>query len=164
MIVVVMGVCGCGKSSVGGRLARHMGCELIEGDAHHPPANRAKMAAGTPLDDADRWPWLDRLAQEMRVRHGAGRSAVVACSALKVAYRDRLRGSGADPVFVHLSGEPEIIRTRMAARMDHFMPPGLLDSQLDTLEAAGEGETLHEFDVSPPGDEVARRVIERLGL
>lgn len=164
MIVVVMGVCGCGKSSVGRRLAEHMACDMIEGDDHHPPANRAKMTAGTPLTDDDRWPWLDRLAQEMRGRHEAGQSAVVACSALKVAYRDRLRASGTDPIFVHLTGDPETIRTRMAARADHFMPPGLLDSQLATLEAAGEGETLHDFDIAPPGEVVAREVIERLAL
>ena len=164
MILVVMGVCGCGKSSVGRRLAAHIGCDLVEGDAFHPPANRAKMTAGTPLTDADRWPWLDSLAREMRVRHDAGQSAVVACSALKVAYRDRLRASGTDPVFVHLTGDPETIRIRMAARVDHFMPPGLLDSQLATLEPAGPGETLHEFDVAPPGDEVVRQVIERLSL
>lgn len=164
MIVVVMGVCGCGKSSVGARLAQHMGCDLIEGDVHHPPANRAKMTAGTPLTDEDRWPWLDRLAQEMRIRHRAGKSAVVACSALKVAYRDRLRASGTDPVFVHLVGNPEIIRARMAARTDHFMPPDLLDSQLATLEAAGAGETLHNFDVTPPGDVVAGQIIKWLAL
>ncbi len=164
MMIVVMGVCGCGKSSVGRRLAEHVGCEMIEGDAFHPPANRAKMTAGTPLTDDDRWPWLDSLAHEMRLRHEAGQSAIVACSALKVAYRDRLRGSGTDPVFVHLTGNPETIRARMAARVDHFMPPGLLDSQLATLEPAGQGETLHAFDVSPPGEEVARQVIERLAL
>jgi len=164
MIVVVMGVCGSGKSSIATRLARHIGCDMIEGDAFHPPANRAKMTAGTPLTDDDRLPWLDRLAQEMRARHEAGQSAVVACSALKVAYRERLRSSDTDPVFVHLTGDPEIIRDRMAARADHFMPPGLLDSQLATLEPAAESETLHDFDVAPPGEEVARQVIERLAL
>ena len=164
MIVVVMGVCGCGKSSTGRRLADHMACDFIEGDAFHPPENRAKMAAGTPLTDADRWPWLDRLAEAMARHHGAGASAVLACSALRQSYRDRLRASGTDPVFVHLTGDPEVIRARMAARTDHFMPPGLLDSQLATLEPAGEGETLHAFDVAGTGEAVAREIIARLSL
>ena len=159
-----MGVCGCGKSSVGKGLAEYLGCDMIEGDAHHPPANRAKMTAGTPLTDDDRWPWLDRIAGEMQARHGAGRSAVVACSALKVAYRDRLRASGTDPVFVHLSGDAQMIRARMAARVGHFMPPGLLDSQLATLEPAAEGETLHVVDIAPPGEAVMQQVIADLGL
>ena len=164
MIVVVMGVCGCGKSSVGAWLAKRMGGDFIEGDAYHPPASRAKMASGTPLTDEDRWPWLDRLAQEMRTRHDRGRSAVVACSALRVAYRDRLRASGTDPVFVHLHGDPETIRDRMAARAGHFMPADLLESQLATLEPEGEGETLHRFDIAPPTEEIVQDVIARLGL
>lgn len=164
MIVVVMGVCGCGKSSIGAGLAAHMGCDFIEGDAYHPAENRAKMAAGTPLTDDDRWPWLDLLAGEMADRHRAGKSAVVACSALRVAYRERLRGSGTDPIFVHLTGNPDLIRTRMAARADHFMPTGLLDSQLATLEPAGTGETLHDFDIAPSSEAVLREIIARLAL
>ncbi len=164
MILVVMGVCGCGKSSVGARLAAHMGCDFIEGDDYHPPANRAKMATGTPLTDEDRWPWLDQLAQEMVDRQQAGQSAVVACSALREVYRDRLRASGTEPVFIHLTGDPAMIGARMAARANHFMPTDLLDSQLATLEPAGEGEVLHGFDIAPPGAVVAKEIIKRLAL
>ena len=164
MILVVMGVCGCGKSSVGARLAAHMGCPFIEGDDHHPVVNREKMTTGTPLTDADRWPWLDALAREMANLHTAGQSAVVACSALREAYRDRLRASGTDPVFIHLTGDPAMIAARMAARSGHFMPPGLLDSQLATLEPAGTKEVLHAFDIGPPGETVAHEIITRLSL
>ncbi len=136
MIVVAMGVCSSGKTSVGKVVASRMNWTFIEGDDLHPPANITKMASGVPLTDEDRWPWLDSIADRMREIDKAGESAVVACSALRQAYRDRLRRSGADLRFLHLTGDASLIRQRMESRSDHFMPAGLLDSQLAILEPA----------------------------
>lgn len=133
---VVMGVSGCGKSEVGRRLAQALGARFIEGDAFHPPQNLAKMSAGVPLSDVDRWDWLRALRAEIvRVRE-AGEMPVLACSSLKRAYRDLLRGDGhdRDVCFVHLHGDRALIAARMAARSSHFMPLALLDSQLRDLE------------------------------
>lgn len=131
--IVVMGVCGCGKSSVGAELATRLGAPFVEGDALHPAANVAKMAAGAALTDADRGPWLDALAA--RIAEEAAPVVVVACSALKRAYRDRLRdGAGREVAFLYLHGSRELLAARMGAREGHFMPPALLDSQLATLE------------------------------
>ncbi len=127
--IVVMGVSGCGKSTVGAALAAALGRPFREGDALHPAANVAKMAAGIPLEDADRWPWLDRVAAALA---GGG---VVSCSALKRSYRDRLRAGAGRPVaFVFLRGSEALLAGRMGARTGHFMPPALLASQLATLE------------------------------
>ena len=164
MIVVVMGVCGSGKTSVGRLVARRMDWVFIEGDDLHPEANRRKMAAGTPLTDGDRGPWLDRIVDEMRRLGAGGGSMVVACSALRRIYRDRLRGGGADVRFLHLTGAPALLRARMERRADHFMPAGLLDSQLATLEPAGAGEVIHEIDVSDDVETLARAAIELLGV
>jgi gluconokinase len=140
--IVVMGVCGSGKSLLAAQLAQALGAQFIEGDEHHPPRNVQRMAAGLALDDADRWPWLDALAAALaRARH-EGQGAVLACSALKRAYRDRLRRGGApDLRLIHLDGAPELLAERLTARRDHYMPPSLLASQLATLEvpAADEG-------------------------
>ena len=133
MIVVVMGVCGCGKSTVGAALAAAMGWPFFDADGFHPPANVAKMAAGIPLTDEDRAPWLDRLAAEMGAIERAGGSAVLACSALKAAYRDRLAVAG-DVRFVHLTGDRATIVARVAARTGHYMPAALVDSQFAALE------------------------------
>jgi len=162
MIVVIMGVCGSGKTSIGEIIATRMGWTFVEGDDLHPAANREKMASGMPLTDADRWPWLDRVADRMRAIDQAGGSAVVACSALRQVYRDRLRRSGAGIRFLHLTGDPGVIRQRMESRSDHFMPPGLLDSQLATLEPARPGETLHEIDISGTVDEITEAAIRLL--
>lgn len=158
-MVVVMGVCGSGKTSVGRRVAERMGWEFIEGDDLHPEANRRTMAAGTPLTDEHRWPWLDRIVAEMRRAEGDGRSAVVACSALRRSYRDRLRRGGDDVRFVHLTAAPTLLRNRMKQREGHFMPAGLLDSQLATLEPAGTGEDIHDIDVVADVVAVADTVI-----
>ena len=162
MIVVVMGVSGCGKSSVGQAIATRMGWNFIEGDDLHPAANRQKMASGTPLDDEDRWPWLDKIAGEARAVEARDGHVVVACSALKRAYRDRLRGSSADTRFVYLVGDAAIIEQRMQARNDHFMPPGLLKSQLATLEPPGADEGADQFDIAMPVGEIAQAAIARL--
>jgi gluconokinase len=162
MIVVTMGVCGCGKTSIGQRIASRMGWGFIEGDDLHPAANRDKMASGTPLTDEDRWPWLDRIADRMRAIYQAGGSAVVACSALRQVYRDRLRGSGADICFLHLTGDEGMIRQRMENRSGHYMPTGLLDSQLATLEPARADETLCQIDISGDEEEITEAAIRSL--
>lgn len=129
-----MGVCGSGKTTLGKRLAKRLGWTFIEGDRLHPPANVAKMSSGQPLDDADRWPWLDAVAAAIAHEQRHGRQAVAACSALRKSYRERLT-SGAGPLlFVHLDGAPSLLSGRMAARRGHYMPAGLLASQLSTLE------------------------------
>jgi len=156
------GVCGAGKTSVGKEVAARLGWRYIEGDELHPAANRAKMEAGTPLTDVDRWPWLDRIADEMRAADAAGGSAVVACSALREVYRDRLRRSGADIRFLHLTGDPELIRHRMEGRSGHYMPLALLDSQLEMLEPAGPHETIDQIAITGSIGEVAEAVIRSL--
>ncbi|HEY2970227.1 MAG TPA: gluconokinase [Casimicrobiaceae bacterium] len=133
MIVVLMGVCGCGKSTIGRALATELDWPFLDADAVHPQANVAKMAAGIPLTDDDRWPWFDRVVAEMRRCAAAGKHLVVACSALKQAYRDRL-ASGGSVRFVYLKGDAKTIGPRLAARTGHFMPPSLLESQFATLE------------------------------
>lgn len=133
--VVVMGVTGTGKSTVAEALAAELELVLAEGDDFHPAANVAKMSAGIPLTDDDRYPWLEKLAEWTAEQHRMGRSTVLTCSALRRRYRDILRGAVPDEPtpFLHLSGTAEVLRERMRARV-HFMPPSLLASQLDTLE------------------------------
>ena len=142
MIVVVMGVSGSGKTVVGAALAAALGWPFLDGDDFHPPANVAKMASGTPLVDADRWPWLDRIAGEMAAVLARGGSAVVACSALRQAYRDRLVASARAPGdvrFVYLKGDFDTIAARLAARQHRYMPAALLASQFATLEEPRDG-------------------------
>ena len=161
MIVVVMGVAGCGKTTVGRLVARRLGARLAEGDAFHPAANVEKMRAGQPLDDADRWPWLAAIAADIRRAHEDGAALVVACSALKRAYRDVLRAGG--PVrFVHLTGAPEEIGRRIAARRAHYMPASLLPSQLAILEPPGADEDALTVDIGPPAEVIAEQVLAGL--
>ncbi|MFC9998921.1 gluconokinase [Nocardia sp. NPDC127526] len=155
-IVVVMGVSGSGKSTVAQLIAAETGWDLLEGDDLHPPANIAKMAAGQPLTDEDRRPWLEAIAQWMTDQVGTGRSGVVTCSALKRSYRDLFRHALAESpgtrlTFVHLTGPREELLRRMATRPGHFMPATLLDSQLATLEdPAGEpGVIALDIDSTP---------------
>ncbi|MGH3312160.1 MAG: gluconokinase [Streptomyces sp.] len=131
-VVIVMGVAGTGKTTVGSLLAEALEVPYAEADAFHPPANVAKMTAGTPLDDTDRAPWLDAIGDWARGRTGLG--GVVSCSALKRAYRDRLRSAAPHVFFLHLTGDRALIAERMGRRQDHFMPPALLESQFATLE------------------------------
>ena len=133
MIVVVMGVCGCGKSTVGAALARSLQWPFLDADDFHPPENVAKMAAGTPLTDDDRWPWLDRIADDLKATLARGGHAVLACSALKQAYRDRLARAG-DVRLVHLAGDYDTIAARLQSREHRYMPASLLASQFATLE------------------------------
>lgn len=132
--IIVMGVSGSGKSTIGALLAERLGWPFADADGFHPPENVAKMASGQPLTDADRWPWLDAIAAHIDAARKAGQPVVVACSALRRAYRDRLRAGHGDLLFLHLSGAPEVIAARQAARQGHFMPPSLMASQFATLE------------------------------
>ena len=134
MIMLLMGVSGCGKTTVGEQLAERLGWSYQEGDALHPPANVAKMAGGTPLTDADRLPWLAAVAAWIDARRAAGECGVVSCSALKQAYRQLLVGDRPDVRLVYLQGTRAQLAERLAARTGHYMPAGLLDSQLATLE------------------------------
>ncbi|CAH0311118.1 Gluconokinase [Massilia sp. Bi118] len=155
---VIMGVSGCGKSEVGKRLADVLGAEFIEGDRFHPDENVRKMSAGIALTDADREGWLTLLAHELARACAGGREVVLACSALKRAYRDTLRVSGCDVRFVHLHGSRETIAARMGARAGHFMPLSLLDSQLRDLEPLEGDEAGMVLDV----EESPERMIERI--
>ncbi|WP_433548400.1 gluconokinase [Streptomyces sp. CA-294286] len=159
-VVAVMGVSGTGKSTIGALLADAVGVEFAEGDDFHPAANVAKMAAGLPLDDADRWPWLDRVGAWAATRGESG--GVVSCSALKRAYRDRLREAAPGVLFLHLAGGRELIERRMAAREGHFMPVGLLDSQFAALEELGADEAGATVSVDGTPEEIVRRAVERL--
>ena len=138
VVIVVMGVSGSGKSTVGRMLAARLGWTFRDGDEFHPESNVAKMRAGVPLNDEDRRPWLMAIHGYMRSEHSAGRSSVIACSALKEAYRDLLLRGEPWVRFVHLTGPREVIEERMRSRAGHFMPVALLESQLATLEVPGD--------------------------
>jgi len=153
--VLVMGVSGCGKTTVAAGVAENLGWTLLEGDVFHPPANVAKMAAGTPLTDEDRWPWLRAIAAEA-ARHDR---CVIACSALKRSYRAVI---GAD-MLVFLDGSKALIAERLRARKGHFMPPALLDSQFATLEPPGPDEHPLVVAVDRPPSDLIRTVIARIG-
>ncbi|MDF3290378.1 gluconokinase [Streptomyces silvisoli] len=159
-MVVVMGVSGSGKSTVGGLLAERLGVPYAEADDFHPPANIAKMSAGHPLDDADRSPWLDAIAAWITDRGREG--GVVSCSALKRSYRDRLRAAAPDLFFVHLDGPPELIASRLAARMEHFMPAGLLRSQLEALEPLEPDEAGAVITIDGGPAQIAERAFAAL--
>lgn len=139
MIIVVMGVSGCGKSTIAQSLADALGWSFQEGDALHPQANVDKMSAGMPLDDSDRWPWLDRIAAWIQDEAAHGRQGVVTCSALKRSYRDRLRLAGAGVRFAYIRVSRDELERRLTHRL-HFMPASLLESQLQTLEVPDENE------------------------
>lgn len=159
-VVVVMGVAGTGKTTVGPLVADALGVPYAEGDDFHPPANIAKMSGGVPLDDADREPWLDAIGAWARGR--AGKGGVVSCSALKRAYRDRLRAAAPGVVFLHLTGSRELIAARMAARKGHFMTTRLLDSQFATLEPLEADEAGVAVDVAPAAAVIAERAVAGL--
>ena len=163
-LIVVMGVAGCGKSSVAHELATRAGMPMIEGDEHHSPANKAKMSAGIPLDDDDREPWLRSLAQRSAELLATGTSVVLSCSALKRRYRDLLRTAGPQVLFVHLTGDPAVIGHRMAARSGHFMPTTLLASQLADLEPLAADERGIVVDVAGSIAEQVAAVLRSPGL
>jgi gluconokinase len=158
MHIVVMGVSGTGKTSVGEELAEELGCEFVEGDSLHPRHNIEKMENGAPLTDEDRWPWLQAIAEMVAVRDHEGTSTVVTCSALKRKYRDILRDA-APTFFVHLDAPFEVLEARMQQRTKHFMPTSLLRSQVDTLEPLDDDEAGEVVDVSPALDVVVEEAV-----
>ncbi len=156
---VVMGVSGCGKSTVGRELADAHGAAYVEGDAFHPPANVAKMSAGQPLDDEDRADWLRALQQQIRTARMQDVGLVVSCSALKRRYRDLLREGDPALRFAHLDGPRDLIAERLSARRDHYMPPLLLDSQLSTLEPLGQDEQGIHLDIRHAPAQLVRQIL-----
>ncbi|MDI3421523.1 gluconokinase [Streptomyces luteolus] len=159
-VVVVMGVAGTGKTTIGPLLAARLGVPYAEGDDFHPEANIAKMSAGTPLTDDDRWPWLDAIGAWAHGRSGLG--GVVSSSALKRSYRERLRSAAPGLVFVHLTGSRELIEDRMSHRQGHFMPTALLDSQFATLQPLGADEAGVDVDVAGSPAEITERAVQAL--
>ena len=157
--VVVMGVSGCGKSTIGQALAAALGLSYLEGDALHPAENVARMAAGIALTDADRQGWLQAIAHELNRATGG---LVVSCSALKRSYRDLLRSAAPGLQLVHLHGDAALLAARMQERRGHYMPPSLLQSQLDTLEVPGDDEGAITIDFAEPAPSIIDALLSRL--
>jgi gluconokinase len=164
LVLVVMGVSGCGKSTVAGVLAGRLGWPFAEGDALHPQANVDRMASGHPLTDEDRWPWLELVAEWIQSRLDAGQSGIITCSALKRSYRDRLNRRGSGVTFVYLAGDKGTIAARLSVRQGHFFPTTLLDSQFADLEEPTADEPSLRVDVGPDPSAIADRIINELGL
>jgi len=160
--IVMMGVTGSGKSTIGALLAERLGVPFIDGDDLHPEANREKMRTGIPLDDDDRAPWLDRIGETIAEARRDGVDVVVACSALKRRYRDALRRKAGDLVIVHLQGERDVIASRLDARSHEFMPVTLLASQVDALEPLGDDEAHLVADVTLTPDAMVTSIVDRL--
>lgn len=159
-LFVLMGVAGCGKSSVGADLAPRLNSVYLDGDDLHPPANIAKMSRGQPLADEDRWPWLDRVGNRLRQHNGP---IIIGCSALRRAYRDRIRQAAGERVtFIHLTGSRAVIERRMAARAGHFMPLALLDSQFATLEVPGPDEPAISVGIDQPMQAIVKDILRQL--
>lgn len=159
-VYVVMGVSGCGKSTVGMLIAEALKARYAEGDAFHPSRNVEKMRGGQPLDDVDRLPWLEAMASAIRDWNAKGETVVLACSALKRRYRDVLR-TGGDVRFIHLAGDKALIAARLAARTGHYMPPTLLDSQFATLEPPGDDEAI-TVSIDGSAEMIAQRALSAL--
>jgi gluconokinase len=163
-VLVLMGVSGCGKSTTGALLAGRLGWPFRDADSFHPPENIEKMSRGTPLTDDDRAPWLAAIAAWIDERLGAGKPGIGSCSALKRAYRDAILGGREGVRLVYLKGDKALIAKRMAARLDHFMPPALLDSQFATLQEPGPDEQPLVVPVSPQPGEVVEFILQELEL
>jgi gluconokinase len=159
--IVVMGVSGAGKSTVAEKLATRLNWPLIEGDSLHPPANIAKMSQGIPLDDDDRLPWLKAIAARIDSARQAHQPIIVTCSALKRSYRETLEDGHDDVGFVYLQGSKELIAQRLAARTNHFMPPGLLDSQFATLQEPAADEPSIDVAIDAAPDDIVNSIVER---
>ena len=155
MKIVVMGVTGCGKTTVGIALAGALGIEFIDSDVLHSESNKKKMSSGTPLTDSDRKPWLQEVSKALQSHE----SVVIACSALKKSYRSTILAGAPTTKFIHLSGSQELIFARLSERSHHFMPIGLLDSQFQTLEPLDHTETGKVFEISQPVDQIVNEVI-----
>lgn len=164
VVLVLMGVSGCGKSTVAGLLVDRLGWPFEEGDDLHPQANKDKMSSGHPLTDDDRWPWLEKVAEWVEGQLDAGENGLITCSSLKRSYRDVINRRGSGIVFVYLAGSRETISARLVARRGHYMPSSLLDSQFGDLEEPAPDEPEMRVDVGPPARVIAQHVIEALGL
>jgi carbohydrate kinase (thermoresistant glucokinase family) len=164
VVLVLMGVSGCGKTTVAEIIAQRLRWPFEEGDALHPPENVAKMHAGHPLDDADRAPWLARVADWVDTRLDAGESGVITCSALKRKYRELIDRRGREIEFVYLHGSRELIASRLAGRQGHFMPSSLLDTQFATLEEPGPDEPAIRVEIGDAPEAIAAEIIDALGL
>lgn len=162
--LVVMGVSGSGKSTVADRLAARLGWRFADGDSFHPASNVAKMSAGQPLTDEDRWPWLQAIADEIDCLSAADERAVIACSALKRAYREVLMHGRDDVRIVFLDGTQDLIAARLAARKGHFMPPGLLASQFKTLERPEADERPITVSIDAPVERIVDDIVTQLDL
>ena len=160
--LVVMGVSGSGKSTIADRLAARLAWRYEDGDKFHPPANVAKMSAGQPLTDEDRWPWLQAIADEIDRLAASGQRAVVACSALKRSYRDNLVHGRGEVRIVFLNGTQDLIASRLAARKGHFMPPGLLASQFKTLEPPLPDERPISVSIDAPVEAIVDDIVSQL--
>jgi carbohydrate kinase (thermoresistant glucokinase family) len=161
--IVVMGVCGSGKSTVGAALAQRLDASFLEGDAFHAPANVARMAAGVALTDDDRRGWLQTLSAELGTAERAGRAVVLSCSALKRSYRDILRAQASGLALVYLHGTPQLLGQRMAGRQGHYMPPSLLASQLATLEPPQDDEHALTLDIAHDPQQLVHDALDWLG-
>ena len=161
--LIIMGVSGCGKSTVGERLGARTRIPFIEGDTLHPPRNVALMAAGTPLTDEDRAGWLDDIASRFGALN-ADAGLIISCSALKRKYRDRLRAACPDLRFIHLHGDKTLLEQRLQYRTGHYMPPSLLTSQLQTLEPPSSDEPAITLDIALPTDQLVEQIEQQLHL
>ena len=163
--LIVMGVSGCGKSTMAAALSEQLNLNMVDGDDLHLPESVAKMRAGIPLQDADRWPWLERIGQYLSQAHAQdpAQGRVVACSALKRVYRDRIRQQAGDVCFVFLDGDFELIQKRMLQRVGHYMQPGLLDSQFRTLEKPQADETdVIRLPITEPVQDMVLQALQAL--
>ena len=164
LVMVLMGVSGSGKSTIGAALSERLGWSFRDADSFHPPANIAKMSSGVPLNDDDRWPWLRAIAAEIDRVCQAGEHAVIACSALKRAYRDILVHGRKDVRIVFLDGSQQLIASRLAKRTGHFMPPDLLPSQFRTLERPTVDENPVTVSIDAPVDKIIDDIVRKLAL
>lgn len=162
--IVVMGVSGCGKSTVAALLAGRLGWEFTEGDALHPESNVEKMRQGIPLTDADRTPWLQEISRTIQSWRAAGKAGVIACSALRRSYREIIAAGAEDVRFVYLRGSFSLIEQRLATRQGHYMPMSLLNSQFATLEEPGADEPAIILDTGAPAHELVNAVLDNLHL